>query len=300
MTTLQINNTDYQLISNYQDNDPLRQQLNELTQRIFGFTFEKWYQKGYWKSNCIPYSLLLNNTIVTHLTLSLIQFRHHNQIVRYLQLGTVLTHETYRHLGLSKALIDYVIHEWEDQCDCIYLYANDEVVHFYPRFGFKETKEYQPTMLIDRKEMSKIRTLNLENKNDLTLFQSILSNRQPCYELAMISNDELILFYCECMNEMEFYHNILYLEEMNTIVIATYENKTLKIHDIFSEQTVDFKQITRILFSPDTQKVIFSFIPHDETGYTFGLVNSENNHLFIRGNHTLMNQKTMFPILSHT
>lgn len=300
MPTFYLNQKEYQLISHYQDNEQLRLQLNELTQKTFGFTFEKWYQKGYWKSKCIPYSLMDNQTIVTHITVSLMSFSLQGKVVHYAQLGTVLVSEDYRHLGLAKALMNYVLAELESRCDGVFLYGNDRVVDFYPRFGFKEIKEYQAVMSVDERETTSIRRLKLDEETDLQLFKTILAFSQPISKVAMIDNDELVLFYCECMSEMEFFSNVLYLETMNTIVIAVYENQCLTIHDIFSSKPVDLKQIIRCLVTENTTKVKLSFTPLDENDFNYELVDTHDNHLFVLSRKPMINQTKMFPILSHT
>jgi len=39
--------------------------------------------------------------------------------------------------------METVLEEWKGNCDCIYLYANDSVVNFYPKFGFVSAYEYR-------------------------------------------------------------------------------------------------------------------------------------------------------------
>lgn len=63
----------------------------------------------------------------------------------------------YRNKGISRKLMDKVLQDWKDKCDAIYLYANDSVLDFYPKFGFIKAKEYQysknivPTIGQDKK-----------------------------------------------------------------------------------------------------------------------------------------------------
>lgn len=49
---------------------------------------------------------------------------------------------------VCRKLIEEVLKDWENNCDGIYLYANDTVLDFYPKFGFEKAKEYQCTKQI--------------------------------------------------------------------------------------------------------------------------------------------------------
>lgn len=67
---------------------------------------------------------------------------------RYVQIGTVMTDENYRNQGLSRTLIKKILKEWENKCQGIYLYANNSVLNFYPKFGFSVCSEYQYSTFI--------------------------------------------------------------------------------------------------------------------------------------------------------
>lgn len=61
----------------------------------------------------------------------------------YIQIGTVMTDEFYRGLVLSRKLIERIINEHKDNVDGIYLFSNDSVINFYPKFGFSKSTECQ-------------------------------------------------------------------------------------------------------------------------------------------------------------
>jgi len=43
MEYININGKEYQFVIGYGKNNELRKSLNDLTQKIFGFSFERWY-----------------------------------------------------------------------------------------------------------------------------------------------------------------------------------------------------------------------------------------------------------------
>ena len=51
-----------------------------------------------------------------------------------------MTHPAYRNRGLIRAIMDYIRAEYA-ACDGLYLYASDNVLSFYPKFGFMKAPE---------------------------------------------------------------------------------------------------------------------------------------------------------------
>lgn len=47
MERVEINKKTYEYVVNYKNNDELRNGLNGLTRKTYGFDFEDWYQNGY-------------------------------------------------------------------------------------------------------------------------------------------------------------------------------------------------------------------------------------------------------------
>jgi len=125
------------------DNEAFRRSFNELAEKTFGINFERWYQEGYWNNKYIPYSLMYKEMIVANISVNIVDVLIDGNKRRYIQIGTVMVDECYRGDGLSKVLMDKVLTEWENKCDLIYLYANDSVLDFYPKFGFEKCDEYQ-------------------------------------------------------------------------------------------------------------------------------------------------------------
>ena len=55
---------------NYRDNDALRASFNELVGKVFGLSFENWYQNGFWKNNYIPYSVVIDGKVVANVSVN--------------------------------------------------------------------------------------------------------------------------------------------------------------------------------------------------------------------------------------
>lgn len=62
-----------------------------------------------------------------------------------------MTDKEYRGMGLSRWLIEKTLEDWKDKCDAVYLFANDSVLNFYPKFGIEKALEYQYKKKVNKK-----------------------------------------------------------------------------------------------------------------------------------------------------
>jgi len=303
MEKVVIRNKEYNYITNYKNDEERRNYLHTLTQKVWGFDFEKWYNSGYWQDSCLLYSLLDGNMIVSHITVSAIDFIVLGKKKRFIQLGTVSTDQEYRKLGLNKFLMEKVLDEWKDKCDMIYLFANNSVLDYYPLFGFNTVNEYIATRKIDSvKNKYIIRKLDVNNQSDHRLLYMKAKNAIPLFKISMVDNAGLIMFYCNYFDKSNFKENLYYVESLDTIVVAEYKGNDLILYDILSIQNIEIEEIVYAMCAKNTQNVIMHFMPIDNKKYNIELSKEENSTLFVLGNESKIfeNQRLIFPILSHT
>lgn len=124
------------------NNEAVRASFNKLAADTFGLSFEQWYQDGYWTDLYIPYVLLDGGRVIANVSVNIIDTQWKGQTRKYIQLGTVMTAPGYRKQGLSRFLLEEALSDWKGLCDAIYLFANDSVLDFYPKFGFVKENEY--------------------------------------------------------------------------------------------------------------------------------------------------------------
>ena len=122
---------------NYRDNDALRASFNELAGKVFGLSFENWYQNGFWKDNYIPYSVVIDGKVVANVSVNRCDVNYNGETKSLIQLGTVMTDPDHRGKGYARELMEKIISDYEGKVDGMYLFANDSVTSFYPLFGFK-------------------------------------------------------------------------------------------------------------------------------------------------------------------
>lgn len=303
MEKVLINNKEYNYITNYKNDERLRNDLHILTRKIWGFDFEKWYKSGYWGDNCLLYSLSDGHKIVSHITVSVIDFIVLGKKKKFLQLGTVTTDEEYRRQGLNKLLLEKVLHEWKDKCDLIYLFANDSVLNYYPLFGFVPVNEYIATKKIEStKNAYNVRKLDINNQFDHELLYKKAKNAIPLFNISMVDNAGQIMLYCNYFDKFSFKEKLYYIESLDTIIVAEYIGSDLILYDILSIQEVEIEAIINAMSTEQTQNVVMYFMPKNNKDYEIKLLKEEDNTLFVMGNEkkSFEEEKLIFPILSHT
>jgi predicted GNAT family N-acyltransferase len=293
-----INNKEYKLVIGNGTDDKYRKNFNTLTEKTFGFNFEKWYQDGYWKKQYIPYSLMDGDDVVSNVSVNIMDLEIFGKIKRYIQLGTVMTDVNYRKQGLLRAIMDRVILDWKDKGDLLYLFANNSVLNFYQRFGFSEVKQYQCTKLISNNgKLGVAQKLNMSDEGDRTLVYNKANIITPFSKIYMCGNAELIMFYCT----MFMSNNIYYIKDHDAVVIANFVEDTIEILDIFCEKEVSIDLVLGYFTDENIKKVKLYFTPKDTSSYIeIPLVGEDT--LFVLGEDKMLlkNNQFMFPELSHT
>lgn len=292
-----IGQINYNLEKDYRDKDELRASFNELAEATFGINFEQWYTNNYWGDNYIPYSLVHNNKVVSNVSISKMEIHFENDIKAGIQIGTVMTHEDYRHRGLNRFLLELILKEWESESDLIYLFANDSVLDFYPKFNFKMVKEYQHSKTINStKDSSELRKLNIDNKDDLNLLLNTIKNPIPISKVAIPNNISLIMFYCLSFKK----NNIYYLEKLEAIVIADFIDNTLIIEDIYAKSSINIENAIKMIANSTVDNVKLGFTPLEDTNFKSSLVEEGDTLFVFKGGADYFTNKTWrFPILSH-
>lgn len=298
MQIITIGNTTYQYASDYKNDDVLRVALNQLTKDTFNFSFENWYKDGYWNSRYVPYTLFDGSKAIANVSICAIDFLVLGEKKTFVQIGTVMTAKEYRNKGLSRYLMERVLSEWKNKCDMIYLYANDDVKDFYPKFGFVPVNEYEHTKDIkSNNTLPSPKALNLTDKQDKALLQKYIRESKPISQVSMLEGEFLIMFHASFMSS-----GIYYIEEQDCVVFAEKDDEVLIITDIFSPHKVDIDDVASRFATETVKKLKLDFIPIDTSSFECTSSSAEDSTLFIqKGSEDLfLDNKLMFPHMSHT
>ncbi|WP_426350305.1 GNAT family N-acetyltransferase [Alloiococcus sp. CFN-8] len=284
----------YTFAKNYKDDDTLRTSFNHLAGETFGLNFTDWYNNGFWGDGYIPYSLVDKGEVISNVSVNIMDFSLDGDDKHFIQLGTVMTHKDYRGQGLSRYLMEKVIEEYESKVDGFYLFANDTVLDFYPKFGFVKSKEYQYSKdVVPLGALKTIEDFDMKTKENWTMFLEAVKN-SVCNDRFNVKNLGLIAFYT--MNSNLVY----YLEKESCYAMAEVSKDTLFLQQIIADHKVDLDKVIDA-FGPEVKKVLLGFTPINGEGYHLEEVQEENSTLFIRGKglEVIEKKRLMFPVLSH-
>lgn len=297
MHKVTIKGVEYSFTKDFKHNEELRRSFNQLTSKVFGFNLEDWYRAGYWGDYYVPYSLIHEGEIVSNVSINRIPFNMDGKDKKGIQIGTVMTNESHRNQGLNKYLLEQVLDEWKDQCDFIYLFANDTVLDFYPKYGFEKVTEYQHLMQITNSEnASEARRLNMHDAKDIQLLEKFTKESIPLSRISSLNKTSLIMFYCLWYMK----ENVYFIDRLKAIVIAEFDEDTFFLNEVFSLVQVDLNEVINELSSGDIKKVVLGFTPINESGYELQPISNEDTLFVLKEQiEGFKNMKWRFPALSH-
>ncbi|MDG5472080.1 GNAT family N-acetyltransferase [Jeotgalibacillus sp. ET6] len=291
---------EYKLVSDYRDNDRLRESFNRLAQETFQLDFDPWFAHGYWTDKYIPFSFIneegevIANASIYKMTIEMNQVTH-----QAIQIGTVMTDKRYRNQGLAKKLMDHILELYQDSVDFIYLFANQSVLDFYPKFGFTRADECEYSVSFKNSQIKAgdKELIKLSVDHDLKLLESFAKNR--CIRnsaIAVKDNPELLMFYFL----IAFPDSIYYLKDLETIVLMELEEEVLHIFDVISLKEQDVREVVSRAAGKTTERIVFHFEPGVIDGLSVQKRKNDEDELFYLSQDSLFEGEFKFPLTSHS
>jgi len=272
-----------QLVKHIREENILRESFFELANTTFGLDFRNWYEQGYWNNRYIPYSFQHGNKIIANVSVNLLDFIIDGMKHRAIQIGTVMTHPDFRHQGLSKELMNRVLSDYKDQYDFMYLFANQTVLDFYPKFGFEKVEEVQYTVEVSfvGQPKNNLQKLDSRKNKDSEFIYHFAEQRAPVSQRFSTINS-LHLFMYHCLNT--FRDNLYYHPTEDAIVLYEQTNNQIHLFDIVSRKKPNYNKILAAIAGEGRHEVIFHFTPDDlQFDYKRNLY-EDGGTLFVRTN----------------
>ncbi|MCI8623076.1 MAG: GNAT family N-acetyltransferase [Provencibacterium sp.] len=165
----------------------IRSSFFHLAQKVFGLSFEGWYEAGYWSESYQPYAWVEEGRVVANVSVNRIDLTWQGEPRRYIQLGTVMADPQYRGRGHARRLMETVLEEWRGRCDALYLFANRTVLDFYPKFQFVRAAERQYTLPL-RPCARGCRRLDMKREEDRAALLAHYRRSNPYSAFPMVGN----------------------------------------------------------------------------------------------------------------
>ncbi|MBT3785609.1 GNAT family N-acetyltransferase [bacterium] len=284
--------------TNYRDDSFLREAFFEFAPCVFpGISFKDWFEMGFWNERYIPYSFLEGSKIVSNVSIFLMDIVLKGEPRKAIQFATVGTLPGHRKAGLSRILMERVIEDYQSQVDFMFLFANDSVLDFYPKFGFKRQGECAFTHRVENIEKKRgARLLDLSNPDDFRILVDLSEQTKPVTErFGSAKNGPIFMWHALYMQS----NNLWYIEKEKIVIVCECHDKTLSIFDALSESDFSMKSIIGYLVTEEIENVEVYFTP-DKLDLNFESKNGDlDSPLFVRG-IDLSGLKFKFPALAQT
>lgn len=277
----------------YEGDAALRQSFNTLAEETFGLNFENWYQTGFWQEAYTPYSVIEGGQVVANVSLNRTDMIIKGQRKRLYQLGTVMTKPEYRHQGLIRRLMAEIDRDTAD-ADGVYLFANDSVLSFYPKFGFRQAREFVYQRELSQTGPCQMEQMPMHSPQDWALLKEAMERSTFPEGCRMVDNPGLIFFYVtQFMQE-----SVYYCAGLDTWVIGEISDGELLLHDVFTQRPVSLEDVIAA-FGSRIQAVTLGFTPRDPGAFTCRELKEEDTTFFVKGEAFRDFSGLRIPSLSH-
>ena len=265
-----------EIVHGYRHDSALRASFNALAEKTFGLNFESWYQNGFWTENYDPHSVVMDGKVVANVSVNKTDFLVDGKRYRVLQLGTVMTDPEYRGRGLSRTIMEH-IEPMLTAADGAYLFGNDNVVEFYPRFGFIPGKETEYWKYVNFRGASKARQVIMDNPAAWDRLRKAMDKsgfREAC---RMLGNPELVFFYVSQFMQDAAY----YIPHLDAWAVAELEDGVLTLHNIFGPRETTIDAVAEAF--GQVREIRLCFAPADADGWERADHHEEDCNFFVRG-----------------
>ena len=250
--------------------------LNGLMRKTFDFDFDFWFRRGFWTESYESYSLTDGGRMIAHVGVARQRVRVNGKEFGAIQLGGVACVPEERGRGHARRLIDNILRRYSGTP--AFLFANDSVLEFYPKFGFRQVEEKVPAarvVLDNDAEPVKCRPEEL--------LELAGKRRQPASgRFDVLAGKEI-----RCFHLFGEYADRLYRLAPGLAVAAEQEGDTLKLDEIFAARPVTWETLAGLLPFRGIRRVEFGFSP-DRLGVEFVWETPEKSAgLFVRGDWNL-------------
>ncbi|MEL7568806.1 MAG: GNAT family N-acetyltransferase [Dehalobacterium sp.] len=266
--------------------------FNELMQSTFYFSFSSWLDMKLWDERYESYSFIRDGKMLANICLYRTEIVVTGEKMEAYQLGAVATHKDHKGQGLSRKLMEHIQNRYP--VTPMFLFANESVLDFYPRFGFQRIYESSPSIehIIDNPLGTAQKILPQDS-----VVRRFLSNGRHSSKVLYCTNSEPVEWFHLLMN---YGKNIYHIWEHDVLVVALQQKEELFIPYLNMPDGTDFVRIAAALPFTGVRTVHFGFVP-DALGFSccWKRMTGGNESMFIKGDIPLP-EPFVFPAMAKT
>jgi predicted N-acetyltransferase YhbS len=272
--------------------------FHEYVARVFpGVSFRRWAEYGGWQDGYRVFAVLDADRIVASASLTRMDVVLQGRVVRGWQLGAVGTDPDYRGRGLQRRVMQHVLAQAGAE-DLVFLFANEDVLDFYPRFGFRREREHVFTSPHRAQPVgTPLRVLAPDKAEDRALLARVAAGAEPTTARFGARRYETILLWYFCNFHGE---HVRYVPEHDALIVAEQAGSTLRVYDVLARAAFDLAPHLQRLIGAPIERLDFLYSPERDWPSAQPAREYSDSPLFVRGPHALPEQPFKFPALAQT
>jgi ribosomal protein S18 acetylase RimI-like enzyme len=259
--------------------------------------FRPWYACGGWTSRYETHATADGDELVANVSVMRMRAVIGGREVRAAQLGAVGSVPEVRGRGLVRPLLERVLAELERETELVYLYANDRVLDFYPRFGFRRVQEstFELEAAADP-AFAPAPRLDLDDRAQRDAWLAACARSVPPTERFGARDYGPVALWHACA----FYRRDVYvLSEGEVYAVAVQRGDALHLLDVAAPRRFDLLEIVPRLVRAPVARVRFGFCP-ELWAPAARAVGPSEDLLFVRGDVELPREPFQLPKLAET
>lgn len=266
--------------------------------RVFpSISFRRWYELNGWAAEYRAFAIMDGDQIIANVSVQRTELIIDGRPRVGWQLGAVGVLAEHRGRGLQRTLLQHVLDQLEHD-DVVFLFANEDVLDFYPLFGFRRVTEwlYGAEHLVEP-AVGNLRRMSIDSAKDRGLLARLAATTVPVTQRFGARNyGDVLLWYWSNYHRDDFYYH----EFDDAIVVAEQDMEVLRVLDVLAAKTIDLESYLPQLVTERVDHVEFGFTPERIWPRAEPLFEYPESPLFVLGDVELPKAAFKFPVLSQT
>ncbi|HEY3446198.1 MAG TPA: GNAT family N-acetyltransferase [Myxococcales bacterium] len=276
----------------------LQQAFLRYVARVFpGLDFWRWRAFGGWGKDYVAHAVVEDGEVVANVSAMAMRLVVAGRETPGIQLGAVGCVQERRGRGLVGALMERVLAEESAQPGLQMLFANEDVLAFYPRFGFRAVEEWVFELERRIEPARPAPRINLGDRVQRAAWLEACARSQPVSESFGARGYGPIALWHVCNFASE---DVRAVAEHETYVVAQQKGEVLQVLDLVAPGPFDLMGILPRLVDRPVTRVRFGFSPERWCPEAQPVERDTKSGLFVRGAVSLPDAPLRFPAFAQT
>ena len=269
-------------------------------EEIFGCgeTFRRWAQMGGWNDSYQVFAICNGRQLASIVGVMDMHFLFDGVEREGVQLGAVGTLPDFRGTGLSRRLMHRVMADYSVPEKPALLFANDAVLEFYPRFGFRPVVQKRFVLARSLDPAARpIRRLDVARQADRALLVDHCARAAPINDRFAARDYFPIMLW----NQLHSPRQVVLADDAAAVLVVSQVDQRLIVHDIYAPPAFDLIHALASAIDAPVKAIEFCFDPEEWlTAMTVKLESYTEDPCFLLWSGKLSPGNRRFPDLAHT